>query len=114
MLKNKPKPIQCHKIKTRSWILKEAGIVLESEVTKLKLINRVGEVWSARTPPAAADALPSSPTLPGKQGFADSQTSLLVSDCHPAFFLLFVWKLYRRVAEENFASGVGAPVKSYA
>lgn len=28
-------------------------------MTKLKLINRIGEVWSARSPPPAADALPS-------------------------------------------------------
>lgn len=54
---------------------REGGIVLEPEVTKLKLINRVWEVWSARSPPPAADALPSSPTLPGKQSFAESPTA---------------------------------------
>lgn len=59
-------------------------IVLEPVVTKLKPINRIREVWSARSPPPAADALPSSPTLPGKQSFA----SLLVTECHSAF-----WKL---------------------
>lgn len=41
-------------------------------MTKLKVINRVGEVWSARSPPPAADALPSSPTLPGKQSLAEN------------------------------------------
>lgn len=51
---------------------REVGIVLEPEVTKLKLINRVGEVWSARSPPPAADALPSSPTLSGKQSCASN------------------------------------------
>lgn len=71
------KALHRRKIKTLGSILnsREVGIVLEPEVTKLKLINRVGEVWSARSPPPAADALPSSPTLPGKQSFAESPTA---------------------------------------
>lgn len=67
---------------------REVGTVLEPEVTKLKLINRIGEVWSARSPPPAADALPSSPTLPGKQSFAELCPTLRVTNCHGTF-----WKL---------------------
>lgn len=37
------------------------GIVLEQKGTH-KYINRIGEVWSASSPPLSGDALPSSPT----------------------------------------------------
>lgn len=68
MINNKPKFI--HRVVNTS--VQRGWYCPGAEVTKLKLINRIGEVWSARSPPPAADALPSSPTLPEKQSFAEN------------------------------------------